>query len=45
MRNLTFFDGHAIGLSVSVLLGYVIFGLILFTIGKKSVAIADVKAN
>lgn len=36
LRNLTFFDGHAIGLSVGVLATYVIVGLILFFLGHKS---------
>lgn len=36
LRNLTFFDGHAIGLSAGVLLAYVIVGLILFFLGHKS---------
>lgn len=36
LRNLTFFDGHAIGLSAGVLATYVIVGLILFFLGHKS---------
>ncbi|CAK1250006.1 Uncharacterized membrane protein YhgE [Fructobacillus fructosus] len=36
LRNLTFFDGHAIGMSAGVLSAYVIVGLILFFLGHKS---------
>ncbi|MCD2158988.1 ABC transporter permease [Fructobacillus sp. M1-13] len=43
LRNLTFFDGHAIAMPLLVLASYIIVGLGLFFIGKKSVLVKDEK--
>ncbi|MBS9338524.1 ABC transporter permease [Fructobacillus sp. M2-14] len=43
LRNLTFFDGNATLVPFLTLVAYIVFGLTLFAIGKKSVLIEDVK--
>ncbi|MFC4761014.1 ABC transporter permease [Fructobacillus durionis] len=42
LRNITFFDGNAIAMPVCVLLTYIVVGMILFKIGKKSVLVETV---
>lgn len=36
LRNIAFFNGHAIAYPLTVLLAYVVIGMLLFKIGKKS---------
>ncbi|MCK8627731.1 ABC transporter permease [Fructobacillus cardui] len=41
LRDITFFDGNAVALPLTVLLSYVAVGLILFAIGKKSTIVVS----